>query len=75
MTVYQLLESTVTRTTREEYEDSVSDVSFYYRSQMAPRSTSLPRRPAALVVSGRPGCRTERILYDPYRNSLGREPQ
>lgn len=60
MAVYNLLESTMskrtttTTTTRQEYEyetDTVSssDVSFYYRSQMAPRSYSIPRRPAVLT--------------------------
>lgn len=61
MAVYNLLESTVskrrTTTTRESYEyeyeyeaDTVSssDVSFYYRSQMAPRST-IAGRPAGLT--------------------------
>ena len=44
MTVYNFTESTITRTSREEYEEAVSDVSFYYRSNIAPRSTSIPRR-------------------------------
>jgi len=59
--------STTTRTTKTEYDDSLSAVSYSYKSHIAPRSTTISRRNAG------PGRTIVQTVYSSQSGGFGQQ--